>query len=148
KQGRQVEKNRLGNEDGANGLIFQRLPSSAPNAFAITNLPNCHAFPLIGSQVHVHDVPGTYVHPPFPNITAPKTTQKTLLSRLRGQSQPRTIFTIRDKELSIWSTLGFVLRKLGFTINCFIEGIHVFHFRLHSIIKPFVKISQRNSSHW
>ncbi|WP_221033912.1 hypothetical protein, partial [Pseudomonas amygdali] len=25
KQGRQVEKNRLGNEDGANGLIFQRL---------------------------------------------------------------------------------------------------------------------------
>ncbi|WP_232925844.1 hypothetical protein, partial [Pseudomonas syringae] len=26
KQGRQVEKNRLGNEDGANGLIFQRLP--------------------------------------------------------------------------------------------------------------------------
>ncbi|WP_216597559.1 hypothetical protein, partial [Pseudomonas coronafaciens] len=27
KQGRQVEKNRLGNEDGANGLIFQRLLS-------------------------------------------------------------------------------------------------------------------------
>ncbi|WP_218962279.1 hypothetical protein, partial [Pseudomonas syringae] len=26
KQGRQVEKNRLGNEDGANGLIVQRLP--------------------------------------------------------------------------------------------------------------------------
>ncbi|WP_247618050.1 hypothetical protein, partial [Pseudomonas syringae] len=25
KQGRQVEKNRLGNEDGANGLIVQRL---------------------------------------------------------------------------------------------------------------------------
>ncbi|WP_234710512.1 hypothetical protein, partial [Pseudomonas amygdali] len=28
KQGRQVEKNRLGNEDGANGLIVQRLPKS------------------------------------------------------------------------------------------------------------------------
>ncbi|WP_445013436.1 hypothetical protein, partial [Pseudomonas syringae] len=27
KQGRQVEKNRLGNEDGANGLIVQRLPN-------------------------------------------------------------------------------------------------------------------------
>ncbi|WP_218962277.1 hypothetical protein, partial [Pseudomonas syringae] len=27
KQGRQVEKNRLGNEDGANGLIVQRLLS-------------------------------------------------------------------------------------------------------------------------
>ncbi|WP_218963506.1 hypothetical protein, partial [Pseudomonas syringae] len=29
KQGRQVEKNRLGNEDGANGLIVQRLLKSS-----------------------------------------------------------------------------------------------------------------------
>ncbi|WP_439800445.1 hypothetical protein, partial [Pseudomonas savastanoi] len=31
KQGRQVEKNRLGNEDGANGLIVQRLPKGIQN---------------------------------------------------------------------------------------------------------------------
>ncbi|WP_247618048.1 hypothetical protein, partial [Pseudomonas syringae] len=31
KQGRQVEKNRLGNEDGANGLIVQRLLRSNYN---------------------------------------------------------------------------------------------------------------------
>ncbi|WP_247618044.1 hypothetical protein, partial [Pseudomonas syringae] len=31
KQGRQVEKNRLGNEDGANGLIVQRLLSVLEN---------------------------------------------------------------------------------------------------------------------
>ncbi|KPY97201.1 Uncharacterized protein ALO94_02000, partial [Pseudomonas syringae pv. spinaceae] len=31
KQGRQVEKNRLGNEDGANGLIVQRLPRFKSN---------------------------------------------------------------------------------------------------------------------
>ncbi|WP_235378697.1 hypothetical protein, partial [Pseudomonas meliae] len=40
KQGRQVEKNRLGNEDGANGLIVQRLPKSSIAPRNIYHLPS------------------------------------------------------------------------------------------------------------
>ncbi|WP_143518786.1 hypothetical protein, partial [Pseudomonas syringae] len=45
KQGRQVEKNRLGNEDGANGLIVQRLLRNVnpgyPDAGRTHNCVNC-----------------------------------------------------------------------------------------------------------
>ncbi|WP_218962274.1 hypothetical protein, partial [Pseudomonas syringae] len=48
KQGRQVEKNRLGNEDGANGLIVQRLLSVAcpltnrrPNVQSLRHAKSC-----------------------------------------------------------------------------------------------------------
>ncbi|WP_257215754.1 hypothetical protein, partial [Pseudomonas syringae] len=56
KQGRQVEKNRLGNEDGANGLIVQRLPKGHHCGHCLPNTVHSgddHAgvFVQLGQQV-------------------------------------------------------------------------------------------------
>ncbi|WP_439800443.1 hypothetical protein, partial [Pseudomonas savastanoi] len=56
KQGRQVEKNRLGNEDGANGLIVQRLPRGLVTTvveltFSIANMVDAErTFTVISSE--------------------------------------------------------------------------------------------------
>ncbi|WP_235378776.1 hypothetical protein, partial [Pseudomonas meliae] len=52
KQGRQVEKNRLGNEDGANGLIVQRLPN-AKGMVQVVFVPPAHNRPLHITQTNV-----------------------------------------------------------------------------------------------
>ncbi|RML82373.1 hypothetical protein ALQ89_03222 [Pseudomonas amygdali pv. tabaci] len=88
----------------------------------------------------MHGIPRTYVHATLSNIAATKATKKPLFSRLSGKPQPWAILTIRDQELPIWCTLGFVLGELGFTVNRFMEGVHILYFCLHSFIEPFVKI--------